>query len=226
MTAAKDLTERKKQVRGVLLALHVIALCLMAFPAPRGAQRRSAWKDPTSQAEFHAFADALRKVGLDLSDAEFEETLWRLSKGYTKIRNLILTPIRPYTDFTGSRQGWRMFVAPHRYPARLEIEIRERGKWRPIYVGRSEEYTWRRELFDHHRMRKAIFLYAWPHHKRRYRQFVRWVRKEVAKDFPYATRVRVRYFKYRTQSPQEVKEGLPLDGKYIATRTYTLEHQP
>ena len=39
-------------IRTLFIAVHLLAITLMALPAPSGGMSRSAWKDPTVQAEF------------------------------------------------------------------------------------------------------------------------------------------------------------------------------
>ena len=104
-----------------------------------------------------------------------------------------------------------MFVAPQRYPARIEIEILEAAEWRTIYRERSSDHEWNRRRFDHDRMRSAFFRFGWDRYAPFYRQFAEWIAKEAARDFPEATALRIRMYRFRTPTPDEVKEDrLPL----------------
>jgi hypothetical protein len=147
-----------------------------------------------------------------------------LATGFQETRNYVIAPFDPYYRYFGTWQSWRMFVAPHRFPARLEIDIDNGdGDWRPIYQARSPEYNWNQAQFDHERFRAAIFRYSWPAYRRTWKQFAQWSAARVMDDYPDVVSVRLRFFKYRTPSPEEVLGGAEVHGKYINTRIYKRE---
>jgi hypothetical protein len=209
-------------IRAVLIVVHLVAIAIKAFPAPGGGMKRGAWKDPTVQAEFDAWRGRLSVVGVDVSAEEFEERLWQFATGYNNGVKSLTGPFDPYYRYCGTWQSWRMFVAPHRHPARLHIDVETAGEWQPIYVGRSEVHEWHREQFDHDRFRSAHFRYAWGPYASTFKQFGVWVAKEAAVDFPEARRVRLRYFKYRTPSPLEVREDIAAEGHWQRALTHDL----
>jgi hypothetical protein len=210
------------QIRAVLLLLHVVAVTLAALPAPEGGMSKVAWKDPTVQGEFDAWFTRITSLGYAGSRQDFESALWSFAVGYSRVRGKVLAPFRPYYDYAGTDQGWRMFVAPHRFPARLTIDIGRKGAWETVYVERSPTATWLASVFDQDRIRSALFRYSWPQYGRAYAQLCEWIQARASNDFPDADTVRVRYWKYRTRSPQEVLAGKPEDGKYIFTRELPL----
>lgn len=210
------------QLRAALVALHVAAVVLAAVPAPEGAMRRSAWQDPTVQDELRAWAERLRGLGLELSDAAFQERLWQVAARYTAARRAALAPFQPYYRYLGVHQSWRMFVAPHRYPSRLHIEVREGQTWRTVYVARAPDQAWLGEVLDNHRMRSALFRYAWPQYGRTWRELGDWVAARAAVDFPTASHVRLRYWKQRTPSPQEARAGREPRGEWTRAREVPL----
>ena len=163
---------------------------------------RSSWADPTVQDEFRAWAERL-----GMEPKQLEERAWRFAQRWNDLHQRLISPFAPYRDYAGVRQPWVMFVAPQRHPARLEIEILEGGEWRTIYRERSDDHEWRRSLFDHDRMRSAIFRFGWDKYGSSYREFSEWVAKEAARDFPRAEAIRVRMARFRTPSPEEVKAG-------------------
>lgn len=201
------------QVRAVLVALHVLAVILLATPSPAVGLRRSLWKDPTVQQEFQAWHERLAKLGATWTESEMEDDLWNFAVGWERYRSALLTPFSPYGRYLGVSQSWRMFVAPHRYPTRLAVDLEEDGAWRTIFQERSEQWTWRRPLFDHDRMRSVIFRLGWPQYKKSWEAYSRWIARMAAADFPEATRVRTRMFKYRTLSPQEARSGKEPEGE-------------
>jgi hypothetical protein len=169
---------------------------------------RRAWKDPTVQGEFTAWAARLRDYGVDVTAPALEETMWSFAVSYEAFRDRVLAPFRLYFRVTGTWQSWRMFVAPHRYPSRMEIDIDSGRGFVPVYVERSAEHDWMRTWFDHDRMRSAVFRYGWPHYRSSRVAFADWVAARAAKDFPNAQQVRVSFVKYRTPSPAEVRAGI------------------
>ncbi|MCB9797578.1 MAG: hypothetical protein H6741_33230 [Alphaproteobacteria bacterium] len=209
---------------GAFVLYHLVAVTLMAIPAPGGGMNRSTWKDPTVQGEFEVWAERISGWGYEISVAELEERLWDFAKAYMEVRRTALTPFVPYYTYTGSTQSWRMFVAPHRYPARLEILVEEGGEWRTVYRARDPEADWLGTQLDHDRLRSAIFRFPWPPYRGSYESFVRWLTPRIAEDFPQASRARVQFIKYRTPSPEEVLEDRRPPGKVILDRTVKLEH--
>lgn len=211
-----------EQVRTVLVGLHVLAITLMALPAPGGAMSRSAWKKPTVQAEFAAWRGRLASWGVELSPEEFEDGLWDLSVQLMGGREVMLAPFDWYYLYCGTWQSWRMFVAPHTHPSRLYVDIYEDGAWRPVYVGRSPEHDWMADVFDHDRMRSATFRYAWRKYAGTYTPFTKWIAKRGAVDFPDAEKLRVRYQKGPTPSPEQTLAGEPPETTFVLQRVHAL----
>lgn len=209
-------------LRALLVALHVLAVVLVAVPAPEGGMNRNAWKDPTVQAEFASWAGRLAAMGLELSPSELEDRLWTLAERWSKGRSIVLKPIRPYTRYAGTGQPWRMFVAPHTHPSRLFIELREEGEWRTIFVARDPTRTWRAEQLDHDRARAALFRYAWPGYSRSWKLMASWLAERAAEDFPEATHVRLSFARQRTPSPEEVRTGVEPEVRFERFSTHDL----
>jgi len=211
-------------IRAGLIALHILAVTLMAMPSPEGGMRRSAWKDPTIQGELKAWTQRVNAVGVDWTQAEVEEFAWDAARRIQTVRGWALAPFMPYYRYCGTWQSWKMFVAPHRYPSRLYIELEGAdGTWRKLYVARSNEWDWHREQLDHDRMRAAIFRYGWRHYRRPFSRFGRWVAGQVAAEFPEAKRVQLRFYKYRTASPEEVLSHTEPAGQFQRAVIFELE---
>lgn len=215
--------QRWPHIRGALILFHVVAVIVLGFPAPAGVMDRQQWREPSVQNEMRLWTDRVNTVGFTFTQEEFEDLLWDLSKSFLAVRNTVIKPFKPYAEYLGLRQDWRMFSAPHRWPVRLHIDVMIDGRWQEVYVSRSEDADWRRDTFDHHRIRRIVFLHAWAKYKRRYKTFCDWVARMAAEDFPTATRVRIRQFKYRTPEPAERRAGdrFP-EGKFQATRELKL----
>ena len=211
----------------LLVFVHVWFITLQALPAPGGGMNKRDWKSETVQGEFRAWTQRLNAMGVDIQQEKLEEHLWDLATGVMKVRREALRPMYPYYKNSGTWQSWRMFVAPHRYPSRLHMEIKEDGVWRTVYVARSTEYVWRAEQLDHDRFRAALFRYGWgKKYGRQWRGFGDWMAREAAVDFPNATELRLKFWSYRTLSPEEVREGVGEKGKWHRSRTISLEQSP
>lgn len=195
------------QVRAGLVALHLVAIGLMALPAPVGGLDRRTWRDPTVQAEFAVWRERLGALGVELTPRAFEDALFQGASGLMAAREVALAPFDPYYRTCGTWQSWRMFVAPHTHPGRLVVEVHDDAGWREVFVERSDEARWLATVFQQDRVRSAIFRYSWPSFKGPYGKFVDWIAGRAAADFPDADRVRVSYRKVATPSPADVRAG-------------------
>ncbi len=207
------------QVRAVLVALHVVAITLLALPAPGGGMNRAAWKEPTVQGELAAWG-----ARLGVAPAALEERLWTFAVAYMDARSAVIDPITPYYRLAGTWQSWRMFVAPHRHPSRLVVEI-DHGRgagFEPLYLRGDPAASWRRHQLDHDRMRAQVFRLSWPGYEGTYARFAGWLAREAARDFPEARSLRVQFFKYRTLDPAEARAGEAPVGRFAQRRTYDL----
>jgi hypothetical protein len=209
-------------LRAAFVAFHLVAIGLMALPAPEGGLNRSTWQDPTVKAELTAWHDRLVP---GWTQERFEAELYRAASGVMKVRQVTLAPFRWYYDLCGTDQTWRMFVAPQTVPTRLEIDLQdvEGGAWHPIFVERSAEWNWRATQLGNERMRSAIFRYGWKHYQKPERQLGAWLAARAAVDFPTAHALRTRWYRYRTPSPKQVMAGSAPAGKYERSNIYPLK---
>ncbi len=210
-------------VRGVLVALHVIAITLLALPAPDGAMNREAWKQPTVQDELKTWTESLNNCGIDISQPELEDRLWKLASGYMDIRSDVLSPFELYYNSCGTFQAWRMFSGPQRYPAVLHIDISERGEWRPVYIQRDSQHRWLARQLDSYRFRAFLFRLGSLGSDSECEAFARWVAARAATDFHDAERVRVRFFQFTLRTAAEVRAGAPIEGEFVRSVELPLE---
>lgn len=194
-------------LRAALIVVHVALIGMAAVPAPEGGMRRKAWQDPTVQGELRAWGDRLRAVGLDVTDAGLEAGLWDFAVDYMAARNAALKPARPYYRYLGTEQSWRMFVAPHKHPSRLELSIDRGQGWEVVYLQSTAGADWLEEILEHDRSRSLLFRYAWRSFRNAYRHMVGWLGVQAARDFPDATRMRARWMRQRTPTPAQVRAG-------------------
>jgi len=148
------------------VAVHLFAVTLCAIPSVGPGMSRVAWKQPTVQGEFQAWTERLNGWGLSITEPVLEDRLWTFASAYEGVRGKVMAPFDPYFDYCGTWQSWKMFVAPHRFPERLEIEIDRGQGWELVYEARSSEHTWLGSWLDHDRFRAALFRYAWEQYAR------------------------------------------------------------
>jgi len=224
-------------LRGALILLHIVAVVLAATmcsegdaasttasPSLRGGMQRPAWADPTVQAELDGWYAVATSAGVRVSRQGFEDALWRAAVRLMDTRRALLAPLAPYHHYCGTDQSWRMFVAPQRFPSRLWIEVEQAGEYRPIYIARDPAHTWNAAILDHDRMRTLIFLMGWPAYDDTYARWVEWVARQVAVDFPDATRLRTRYARQRSPTPAEARRGAAAEVTFRRTEVVELEH--
>jgi len=212
----------------VYVLFHAASILVGSIPSTEVALDRDAWDDPTVRSEFAAWVDRLEWFGVDVEPSQLEEFAWRFANGWSTLRRRANAPFETYQRYTGTWQSWSMFVAPHLYPSRLCIDIRDDqtdgdGVWRNIYTARSDEQAWRRGQFDHIRMRSAIFRLPWPQYRGQYEQLVNWIADRAAVDFPDADRIRVRFYRFKSPSPRELRDGAAVVGEDIRVVVKSLD---
>lgn len=204
-------------LRAALVAFHLLAIVLSAIPAPAGGMNRKNWADPTVQGEFEAWG---RRLGIDAD--RLEDALWSLARTWMGFRELYLTPVRPYLELTGTDQPWRMFVAPHRYPARYQVQVRAADAgaddWETVFEERSPTAQWRASFFAQERVRSALFRYSWPEYSHDARRFCDHLGRRLFEERPGAEWVRCRYWKAKSPSPEEARRGAMPDGTWVASK--------
>ncbi len=148
-------------LRAALVLFHVTMIFVIAFPAPIGGMDRSNWKVKSVQQDFEAWAKLLH-----VSADAFEEALWQAAVLYMNVRDRAAAPFGPYLRLSGCDQPWRMFVAPVRVMAKLQVLQRVRGAapdaWETLYEERSPTYRWHESMFAQERLRSQIARWPWP----------------------------------------------------------------
>lgn len=196
------------QARTVFVGFHLLAITLVAIPSVGSSGLdRAAWKEPTVQGEFRAWSERLTALGLRVTPEEFEEGGWAFATTFERVRSVVLTPFGPYYRYCATYQSWKMFVAPHRFPTRVEIAV-DRGRgFEVLYLARDPDHDWHGAWFDHDRFRSSLFRMGWPQYKSARRNFLDFVEARVREELPEARRVRVSFLRTRTPTPAETVAG-------------------
>lgn len=214
----------KDSIRATLIALHICAVLLKACPAPEGAMAKEDWAHPTVQAEFKQWTHFLNSAGMDINQQTLEANLWTLAKQTSAIRSGLLWPFRKYYRYFGADQNWRLFVAPHMFPSRLEIDVLVEDSWTPVYRV-FDGPKWMGHLIENGRFRPSIFRYSWGRYKGQYNRFAQFLSEQAANDFPEAHAIRLRWWRYPLPSHGEVLNNQEIMGKYHTALQYPLDRE-
>lgn len=205
------------RVRAVLVTIHLVAITLSAVPSPEGGLNRKAWSDPTVQTEFKAWAG---RLGMQPKD--FEEKLWTAANAYQGALGTVLTPVEPYELVLGTEQSWKMFVAPHRFPTRLELATRTGDQaWEVLFYESSPTARWHVEQLRLERLRSAIFRWGWPAYSSAFTKGCAAFARMAFDEDAARTEFRCRFWRAESPSPEEAASGdLPRgrwsDGRVVA----------
>ena len=137
----------------------------------------------------------------DLVVTEPIEQAWASAAQHTE------TTRRTYGEWLGAKQVWAMFSGVRSHTGRTEVWISEQGQWRPIYIERSSEFTWRRTTFDHYRWREAMLLSVQPRRRMVWRRMTDWLVEEALEDFPNAEGVRIKRQRAKMLTAQQLNRG-------------------
>lgn len=197
----------RDHTRAAFVAFHLAAVLLLSFPAPVGGMTEANFALPSTQALFRQVSEGLGAVGVPLSAQRVEELAWRWGRGFMAARAQVLRPFTPYAQWTGARQGWRMFWSVNRRPAVVVVEVEEGGVWTTLYRARDPEHRFLARKLDNERFRAVTNPFAWLRDRPAWRHFARWVAVQVAQERPEATRARVLLEQRPTPSPEELRAG-------------------
>jgi len=194
-------------LRGALLLLHLVAITLMALPAPVGSDQRSNYEGPEAEAELQALSDGLARVGLDVPPDAIVDWSVSTSARVLALRRAALAPFQPYYRWAGTRQGYRMFSAVALRGNRLTVEVDRGDGWELLYLARSARHTWRRSQLDHELTRSMLDRYTRKRYRKRYDAVTEWIARQVAVDVPDAERVRVSFRHAPIQTAAQSRAG-------------------
>lgn len=199
------------QVRAVLVLGHVLAISIAAVPGPDGGMSRDQWRDPAVQAELITWSQRFH-----MTQERFTDLIYPLAETLFSLRIAARKPVGPYLEYTGVEQPWRLFVAPDRVPSRFQLQVLRRGHRdeETLYEEGSREYAWHRRYFTHSRTRRALYWYGWPLTWGSRGEHCEWLARQVFDEMPDAERVRCRFFRGPSPSPEQARRGAPREGTW------------
>ncbi|MCA9635082.1 MAG: hypothetical protein KC420_03500 [Myxococcales bacterium] len=210
-------------LRVILVGYHVAAIVVLSIP-PAGALNNPAmWRSANTRSDIAGYAAALGQVGVEITPEELGARVRDAAATFGRIRELLAAPFAGYAALVGARQGWAMFASPQRVPAEVHVDLEIGGEWRPLYRPHDDAAAWRRATFEHNRFRKFNGRFARTFIPPHYDGLARWLAREAAAEFPEATAIRVRLYRYRTLPPAEARAGRRPEGRYEHERRFVAE---
>ena len=161
-------------VRAVLVALHLVAITVQAFPAPVGGLDKATKEAPSVQE-----AVALVSGWTGLSEERVTEVGFGAVRGWLEARRVVLEPFQPYYRWAGTRQSWRMMALINRRPARLVVRV----DGEVVYRTGDPSARWLAETIEASRTRGIVIKYSWKMNRKDYRRFVAWLGERAREDF-------------------------------------------
>ena len=185
-----------------------------ATPDTSAGLKRSAWKEPTVQAEFQSWS-----AMLGVPQPELEDQLWTFAVGWNAARRSVVKPFHRYLSWAQCTQSWQMFVAPHTTPSRLQIQERLSADaaetWSTIFEERDPDHTWMADAFGVERMRASVFRWSWPSYETSWKRGCSALARLRFAESQSTSAVRCRFWQARTPSPEQVIRGELPKGKWM-----------
>jgi hypothetical protein len=212
---------RWRNARGVLFLLGLLGAAALLPPNVAEISNHRAWRLPHNQEQFTRWSRSLAGLGIHVSGRELEKITWQGVQRYKKTWGPVQRQLQPLRSQLGLSQNWAMFSNPQTHPFRVHVDVDRGNGFETIHVSRSDAYTWRREEFDHNRMRKLVGRLGRSGDPGLYEDFTHWVAARVRRDFEDAAKVRVRLYRWTTQlgAPSADSEA---GGAFEDARTFEL----
>lgn len=210
-------------IRGVLVALHVLAVIVLSCPSSGQLTDPRRWQAANTRVEIERWSQHLRGLGIDTTPQSLTARLRGWAEAYARARRRVAAPFDLYAELTGVRQGWSMFASPQKVTAELHVDVRDGDTWRPLVRPWDPSLDWRIDARAHHRVRKALGRLGRSFREDRYEGLARWLATEAARDFPEIDEVRVAMWRQRSPTVAQARGGKSPGGHYEHVRSFDAE---
>jgi hypothetical protein len=210
-------------IRGVLVALHVLAVVVLSLPSSGQLTDARRWESANTKVEMQRWAAMLEGWGIETTPESLAHRLRGWADGYARARRLVAAPFDRYAELSGARQGWSMFASPQKVPAELHVDVRVGSSWTPLVRPWDRTLDWRLDAREHHRVRKALGRLARAFRAERYEGLARWLATEAARDFPDVEEIRVALWHQPSPSIAQARAGTMPEGRYEHVLTFDAE---
>jgi hypothetical protein len=201
-----------RHLRAAFVLFHVVAITVMSIPAPVGGMNEAEWSTSAGKREIHRWGEAVRGVGLDVSDQALRDFVWNAGNAWLSFRNDAVAPFRPYLVYTGSRQSWRMFSMVAHEQGRLAISLDRGNGPEPLFVTYEHE-AWRRRELRQERTRTILGDFYGRKSKRVWPGFVDRLADWAREDFPDGRTLEVEIATRETPAPGAEPESFAVAWK-------------
>lgn len=210
-------------IRGILVALHVLAVVVLSCPSSGQLTDSKRWQAANTRVEMERWSERLRGWGIDTTPQSLTATLRGWADSYARARRRFAGPFDLYAEATGVRQGWSMFASPQKVTAELHVDVRVGDAWRPLVRPWDPSLDWRLHARAHHRVRKALGRLGRSFREDRYEGLARWLATMAARDFPDVVEVRVAMWRQRSPTVAQARAGDVPGGYYEHVRSFDAE---
>ena len=189
------------QARAGLLAVVIAINLFIAVPwGPRITE--DSLKKPIAADEVTGWMTLLDSLGVPMSRATFERLVVQVSGAIYTVDQAIQAPVKPLMRITGTGQAWALFSTPDSRPARLEIDGRtgDHGPFEPLYKRWDPDHAMLSSQLTFRRIR-GVYDGQSNSPGRAYRNFNRWVARQIFQRRPDLDRVRIRFIRTHTVPP-------------------------
>lgn len=186
----------------VLIAFAVIG----AYPTP-GDITEEKLREGVAKTELARWVKRVRSLGFDTDADRLGRVYVAFATAVNRGRDLILSPITPLLELTGTHQGWRLFAMPNERPHVLRVYGERKGKRRLLYETWSSERDFLKATIEFRRVR-ALYNPTSQGTPNTYEGFARRLSERVFEQKPELEAVTILLERRHTTLP-----GVPPDPK-------------
>jgi hypothetical protein len=193
-----------RQLRAVLVALHVVAVVSMSVPSPENISVASLTKRHAR--EFRPWQDAFAKIGVPP-----ETTLDVVVRGGRVLETVEGGAERvfaPYERLLGVHQNWRMFAQSAPQGEIVEMLVYQGSTWRRVYAVTAPDARWHADIWEQGRVRGVMDVIGRQPENEAWGRVAQSAARRAAVDFPDATVFRMQVVPTRSPPPEALAGGL------------------
>lgn len=158
-------------------------------------------KKPGGREEIDHWMALFDSWGLDVDRSEFEAAVIDVTGRISAVDKATVAPFKPWMRLTGTGQAWALFASPDTHPHRFTVDGRSAdGEWEVYFRRLDPEHAEMRDWFTYRRIR-GIYDGSATKQGRTYKNFARWVARELMTRHPELDEVRVRQIRTHTTVP-------------------------
>ena len=188
--------------RAIAITMVLVVWVLSALPSrPFDAEQLA---QPTHARTVRELERALTALGVSTSRATLDGALIAVSTPVVRIRNALLSPLRPLFDVAGMGQRWGLFLQTGRTAYRIRVDGRSAdGNFRLLYRPHTDDPLGLGATLAFRRIRGLYNPGAKGVPREQFEGFVTWLSRELFSRHPELDVVRVRMQRIRLGTRSE-----------------------